>query len=50
MRTLRQLRRSLYRAARLLGHISAVSRGPRGIARRLLNVALGRSIVRRIWR
>lgn len=44
-----KLRRFLYRSGSGLGHVQAVRR-PRRIPRRVVNVALGRKVVRRIWR
>ena len=45
------MRRWLYRIARLLGDLQAVASGsPRRIARRAANKAIGRGIVRRLWR
>ena len=44
MKSLRQTRRNLYRAARWLGDLNALlSSSPRKIARRLLNKAIGRA-------
>lgn len=46
---LSKVRRWLYRSGAGLGHVQAV-RHPRRIPRRVVNVALGRKVVRRIWR
>jgi hypothetical protein len=42
------LRGNLYALARLLGDVNAVRRGT--VGRRLVNTALGRTLVRRLWR
>ena len=48
--TIGKLRGSLYRAARLLGDVSAVTSGrPDRIAKRLVNKFIGRKLVRRLW-
>lgn len=46
----RSFRSSLYRLARFLGDLQAVSRGPRGIAKRVERRALGRAAGRLINR
>jgi len=47
--TISKLRRWLYRSGSGLGYVQAARR-PRRIPRRAVNVALGRKVVRRIWR
>ena len=48
--TIGKLRGSLYRVARLLGDVSAVTSGrPDRIAKRLVNKLIGRKLVRRLW-
>ena len=42
------LRGNLYALARLMGDVNAVRRGR--VGRRLVNEALGRTLVRRLWR
>ena len=42
------LRGNLYALARLMGDLNAVRRGT--VGRRLVNKALGRTLVRRLWR
>ena len=41
-------RSTLYHLARLLDDYQAVKRGP--VGRRVMNKALGRAVVRRMWR
>jgi hypothetical protein len=43
-----KLRSTLYKAARLLGDGKAVARGR--VPQRIVNKAIGRKIVRRMWR
>jgi hypothetical protein len=42
------LQGNLYALARLVGDVNAVRRGT--VGRRLVNKALGRTLVRRLWR
>ena len=49
MKNLRKLRGGLYRIARILGDINAVSKGPAGIVKRIVNKVVGRKIVKRMW-
>jgi len=47
---IRKLRRSLYRGARLLGDLSALTSGkPSRILKRAANKLIGRKIVSRLW-
>ena len=47
---LNKVRSGLYRAARLLGDVGAVTSGrPSRIAKRLVNKVVGRNLVRRLW-
>lgn len=43
------MRRALYRLARLLGDLAALT-SPKKAGRRLVNKAIGRKIVRKLWR
>ena len=50
MSFLSKLRRGLYRGARLLGDVSALTSGrPGEVARRAVNKVIGRRIVRRLF-
>lgn len=45
-----RLRSALYRWARLLGDVQAVTSGkPSKVGRRLVNKLVGRKVVRRLW-
>ncbi len=45
-----KLRRSLYRWARLLGDLQAITSGnPKRIGKRVVNKLVGRKVVRRLW-
>ena len=47
---IRKVRRSLYRGARLLGDLSALTSGkPSRIAKRVFNKLVGRKVVSRLW-
>lgn len=48
--TINQLRRALYRGARVLGDVQAVKSGsPKRIAKRGANKLIGRKVVRKMW-
>jgi len=46
---LRHVRSMLYKAARVLGDVGAVTGGPKKVAKRVVNKLLGRAVVRRLW-
>jgi len=50
MSTLRKVRGSLYRGARILGDVNAlISGNPRKIVKRVANKLIGRKLVSRLW-
>ncbi len=49
MRSLNEVRKTLYSLARILGDINAILGGPRKMLRRFGNKVIGRKLIRRLW-
>lgn len=49
MSRINKTRGFLYSLARVLGDINAIQHGPKAIAKRIVNRAIGRKVVRKMW-
>jgi hypothetical protein len=47
--TINKTRNLLYKIARALGDVNAVSRGPKAIVKRLTNKLIGRKLISKAW-